>query len=71
VQSADDGHATVFNAANCAPAGVGVCWIRQRVPFHRSASVPAFEAPVAVHDEADVHATAAKMPPPCEGFGVA
>jgi len=71
VQSADDGHATVFNAANCALAGLGVACIRHRIPFHRSASVPAFEAPTAVHDDADVQDTPFRVPPPCDGLGMA
>src|SRR6266536_3449809 len=70
VQAEDDGHATVFKKANCAPAGLGVGWRRHRVPFHRSASVPAFELPAAVHAEGDVQATLARKPPPCLGLGV-
>src|SRR6266487_3124485 len=44
--------------------------MRHRVPFHRSASVPAFEFPAAVHDEGDVQATPFRKPPPCGGLGV-
>jgi hypothetical protein len=47
-----------------------VGWIRHRVPSHRSASVPAFETPTAVQDEADGHATPLRKPPPWEGLGV-
>jgi hypothetical protein len=65
-----DAHATVFKKANCAPAGLGVGWMVHRVPFHRSASVPAFELPTAVQDEADWHATPDRAPPPCDGLGV-
>src|SRR6266700_5922717 len=71
VQADGDGQATVFRGANWAPAGVGVGWMRHRVPFHRSARVPAFETPTVVHDETDVHATLVKLPPPCLGLGVA
>jgi hypothetical protein len=41
-----------------------------RVPSHRSASVPAFEFPAAVHADGDLHATPFRKPPPCEGLGV-
>jgi len=70
VQAEADGHATVFKKTNCAPAGLGVGWRRHRVPFHRSASVPAFEFPAAVHDEREVHVTPFRKPPPCGGLGV-
>ncbi len=70
MQAEADGHATVFKKTNCAPAGVGVGWMRHRVPFHRSASVPAFEFPAAVQAEGDVQATLARKPPPCLGLGV-
>src|SRR5262245_2743873 len=45
--------------------------MRQRVPFHPSARVPALEAPAAVHADAEAHATLARKPPPCGGLGVA
>jgi hypothetical protein len=48
-----------------------VGWIDQRAPFHRSASVPAFEPPTAKQDDAEVQATPDRAPPPAEGFGVA
>src|SRR6266702_1811500 len=75
VQADGDGQATVFRGANWAPAGVGVGWMRHRVPFHRSARVPALgvkalEAPTAMEDEADTHATPDRTPPPCLGLGV-
>jgi hypothetical protein len=41
-----------------------------RVPSHRSASVPAFEVPAAVHTDGNGHATALRKPPPWEGLGV-
>ena len=71
MQSAAAGQATVFKKANWAPAGVGVGWMRQRVPFHRSARVPALEFPTAMHADADVQDTPFSSPPPCDGFGVA
>jgi hypothetical protein len=71
VQAEADGHATVLRKTNCAPAGLGVGWMRHRVPFHRSASVlPAFDLPAAVQAEGDVQATLARTPPPCGGLGV-
>jgi hypothetical protein len=43
---------------------LGVGWMTQAVPFHRSASVPlpllVVESPTAVHAAADVHETATK-----------
>jgi hypothetical protein len=41
------------------------------VPSHRSAKVPAFEAPTAVQAEAEEQATPNKIPPPAGGLGVA
>jgi hypothetical protein len=46
---------------------LGVGWMTQALPFHRSASVrstllPVSCSPAAVHAEADVHDTAAKPP---------
>ena len=38
-QAEDEVHATAFRRLNCAPEGLGVRWIRQVVPFHRSAKV--------------------------------
>jgi hypothetical protein len=50
--------------------GLGVGWMRHRVPSHTSASAPAFEARTAVHADGDLHATALRKPPPCGGLGV-
>jgi hypothetical protein len=61
---------TVFRKANWAPAGVGVGWMVQVVPFHPSARVPALETPTAVQADPDVHATPLRPPPPWEGLGV-
>jgi hypothetical protein len=59
-------------------AGLGVGWIDQRVPSHRSASVPTgFPAlsvrnPTAVHEDGEVHATAVnKLPGDPMGIGAA
>ena len=41
------------------------------MPSHRSAKVPEFENPTAVHDTAEVQATPKRAPPPAEGLGVA
>ena len=35
----DEVHDTAFRRLTCAPEGLGVRWIRQVVPFHRSAKV--------------------------------
>jgi hypothetical protein len=47
-----------------------VGWMRQAVPSHRSASVPAFEVPTAVHADGDVQVTPLRKPPPWDGLGV-
>jgi hypothetical protein len=57
------------------PSGLGVRWMAQAVPFHRSASstgepLLASEYPTAVQAEADVHDTAEKDPVGSEGLGV-
>jgi hypothetical protein len=58
-----------------APAGLGVGWMRQLVPFHNSARVPvglpklSVRAPTAVQATADMHDTAAREPPTA-GLGV-
>jgi len=70
VQAVDEVHDTLFRKANWAPAGVGVGWMFQVVPFHPSARVPALETPAAVQADADVHATLVRKPPPCAGLGV-
>src|SRR5689334_8798610 len=44
--------------------------MRQRVPFHRSARVPALETPTAVQADAAAHATLVRKPPPCAVLGV-
>jgi hypothetical protein len=41
------------------------------VPSHRSAKVPAFEAPTAVQAEAEEQETPNNTPPPAGGLGVA
>src|SRR5260370_38961356 len=42
------------------PGGLGVCWMRQAVPFHRSARVPWSDPPVARQAEALVQDTPAR-----------
>src|SRR5215472_9572251 len=69
MQADADAQATVLRKVNCAPAGLGVYWVLQVVPAHRSASVPASEPPTAVQDDDDVHATADKKADPA-GLGV-
>jgi hypothetical protein len=71
VQAEDEVHATAFRKLNCAPDGLGVDWMDHVVPFHRSANVPAFEAPTAVHAEAEEQETPNNIPPPADGLGVA
>jgi hypothetical protein len=68
------GHDTPPKLTPGGPAGLGVAWIRHRVPFHRSAKVlalgvKALETPTAVQDEADVHETPEKPPGGRAGVG--
>src|SRR5215472_7262944 len=71
MQADADAQATVLRKVNCAPAGLGVDWMLQLVPFHRSARFPALEFPTAAHADGDVQATPLRNPPPCGGLGVA
>ena len=71
VQADADAQATVFRKVNCAPAGLGVRWMAQLLPFHRSARLPALEFPTAVHADGEVQATEPRAPPPCGGLAVA
>src|SRR5215470_13704942 len=71
MQPEADVQATVFRKVNCAPPGLGVVWMLQLVPFHRSARLPALEFPAAMHADADVQATPLRTPPPWGGLGVA
>jgi hypothetical protein len=56
VQAEADVHDTAFRKPPPA-GGLGVAWMRHRVPFQCSARVPEFELPTAVHTETDVHDT--------------
>jgi hypothetical protein len=50
------------------PGGLGVAWMRHRLPFQRSASVlPLLEFPTAVHADREVHDTLFRNPPPGSG----
>ena len=76
VQLSAAGHATAARMLNGDPGGLGVGWMRQLLPFHRSASVlcapdPAKNPPTAVHAEPDRHDTPfrALLAAPA-GFGV-
>src|SRR5215469_4364849 len=71
MQADAEAQATVFRKVNCAPAGLGVGWMLQRVPSHRSARFPVLEFPAAVHADADVQATPFRKPLPWGAFGVA
>jgi hypothetical protein len=58
VQATADMHDTA--ARKPPPAGLGVCWMRQVTPSHRSASGPFADVPVAVQAEAAVQDTLAR-----------
>ena len=76
VQLSAAGHATAARMLAGDPGGLGVGWMCQLLPSHRSASVlcapgPATNSPTAVHAEPDGHDTpfrALLAAPP--GFGV-
>jgi len=63
-QNVEEAQATLMRKSNCSPAGFGLGSIFQVAPFHRSASVPAFDWPTAVQAEADRHETPFKTAPP-------
>jgi hypothetical protein len=71
-----DGQDTDCRAMSVLPAGSGVDWIDQLVPFQCSAStVPRLVLPTAVHDDVEGHETDASKLPACgpcalAGFGV-
>src|SRR5215469_14824616 len=68
LQLAADVQATPLRKLNCAPDGFGVGWMLHLVPFQRSAKVPEFENPTAVHDTAEGQATPKRTPPPDGGL---
>ena len=75
VQDLADAHDTARRLLLVAPAGFGVRWIDQLVPFHRSASVmlvPAWlvENPTAVQDLGDAHDTPGRSLYTPAGLGV-
>jgi hypothetical protein len=62
-----DAHDTPSRLLPAAPFGLGVLWIAQLVPFHRSARVacapaPLVKLPTATHADADVQDTAESWP---------
>jgi hypothetical protein len=69
VQKRRAGQATLSSVIWNATAGFGVGWMRHRVPFHRSARVPEFEAPTPVQAEDEAQETVLKPPPPAAGLG--
>jgi hypothetical protein len=71
MQADDEVQATADSVAKGAElAGLGVGWMRQRVPFHRSARVvPSALPPTAVQAESEVQDTLFSAPPPA-GLGV-
>ena len=75
-QDLSDGHDTPLSPLLRAPPGLGVCWIDQRVPCRRCASVTSMSAPLvknptAVQNLCDGHETPANWPYVAPvGFGV-
>src|SRR6516225_4573901 len=63
VQADSEVQDTLPMPAPCVPGGVGVGSTLQVVPLSRSASVPAFVAPVAMQAVADWHQTLPRKPP--------
>ena len=54
---------TLFRKSPCVPGGLGVDCTVQVVPVSRSASVPAFVPPTAMHAVTDWHQTPLRPPP--------
>jgi hypothetical protein len=70
MQADDEVQATPDSPVNTGPDGLGVAWMAQLVPFHRSARVvPSALPPTAVHAEGEVHEMLLRAPPPA-GLGV-
>jgi len=74
-QADGDTQDTPFNALHAAPAGLGVGWMCQLFPSHRSASVTPVpelrtEVPTAMHQLAFGHDTQSSWPVGVTGFGV-
>jgi hypothetical protein len=70
MQAEGDVQDTASRKACTDPAGLGVGWMVQVVPFHRSARVlPLAVPPTAVQAEREVHDTLISAPPPA-GVGV-
>src|SRR6516225_8440570 len=71
-----DVQATLFRILTSLPGGLGVGWMVQVWPSHRSARVPvgvpggARRPPTAVHADGEVHDTAVRNQSPPGGFGV-
>jgi len=63
---------TLFNWANCAPAGAGTACNSHRVSFHRSATMPACDPPTASQAPGAMQETPARKLKDCapEGLGV-
>jgi hypothetical protein len=70
VQTEAEVHETPVKKLNDAPAGAGVGWMLQIVPFQRSARSPEAVFPTAVQAEAEVHETAFKKDPGLPEVGV-
>jgi len=77
MQDDRDVQATPFRSLTPCPAGLGVGWMLQVRPFHRSARVAVGvrvvsgrRPPTAVHADGEVHDTAVRNQPPPGGFGV-
>src|SRR5215467_13607108 len=62
-QNEADVHATPVKPLPADPGGLGVAWIVQSSPFHRSASVPAFDAPTATQSVSEAQDTAFRLAP--------
>src|SRR5215467_1991454 len=76
MQDDRDVQATLFRSLTPRPGGLGVGWMLQVWPSHRSARVPvgvpggARRPPTAVHADGEVHDTAIRNQSPPGGFGV-
>src|SRR5512142_2120491 len=69
MQNDGDRHEMPPSPLNTAPVGAGIDWMRQVVPFHRSASTPESDSPTARHADGDAQDTALREAPGTVGIG--
>jgi hypothetical protein len=69
MQNEGDEHEMPFRPLIRDPAGLGMCCLVHRLPFHRSAKVPARDPPTAKQADRDGQESALKNTPGAVGMG--